>query len=54
MHDRDTEPNLFDFAPSELAQDAILCWLYSWSDSKFRTVNCELHGAGRGLLVDCL
>ncbi len=39
------EPNLFDFAPGELSQDAILCWLLSWADSQFRGTNAELHGA---------
>ena len=26
-------PNIFDFATSELSQDAFLCWLISWADS---------------------
>ena len=26
-------PNLFEFATSELSQDAFLCWLLSWADS---------------------
>lgn len=51
MDENGTEPNLFDFAPSELSQDAILCWLFSWSDPKFRTVNGELHEAGQRLLA---
>lgn len=37
------EPNLFDFAPGELSQDAVLCWLLSWADSQFRNINAELH-----------
>lgn len=27
-------PNLFDYATSELSQDAILCWLCAWADPK--------------------
>ena len=26
-------PNIFDFATSELSQDAFLCWLIAWADS---------------------
>jgi hypothetical protein len=51
MNETSTEPNLFDFAPSELSQDAVLCWLFSWADPKFRSVNDELHEAGRNLLT---
>ena len=29
-------PNLFDFATSELSQDAFLCWLFSWADNKYK------------------
>jgi hypothetical protein len=28
-------PNIFDFAPSELTQDAFICWLCKWSNPKF-------------------
>ncbi len=50
MNEKSIEPNLFDFAQSELSQDAILCWLFSWSDPKFRSVNSELNEAGQKLL----
>ena len=26
----ESTPNLFDFATSELSQDAFICWLVSW------------------------
>lgn len=29
-------PNLFDYATSELSQDAFLCWLISWADSSLK------------------
>jgi hypothetical protein len=31
--------NLFNFATSELSQDAILCWLLSWNDQKKFSLN---------------
>jgi hypothetical protein len=36
-------PNLFDFATSELSQDAFICWLASWADPAFRSNNEALH-----------
>lgn len=35
----DTTPNIFDFATSELSQDAILCYLFKWADDKYLTVD---------------
>lgn len=32
-------PNLFEFATSELSQDAFLCWLASWADVRLKTKN---------------
>ncbi|WP_234400678.1 PD-(D/E)XK nuclease family protein [Virgibacillus senegalensis] len=39
-------PNLFQFATSELSQDAFLCWLTAWSDQAYRSLNRPLHDAG--------
>jgi hypothetical protein len=50
MNDTSMEPNLFGFAPSELSQDAVLCWLMSWADSKYQSVNGELQETGVRLL----
>ncbi|MEH6943366.1 PD-(D/E)XK nuclease family protein [Bacillus sp. JJ722] len=36
-------PNLFEFATSELSQDAFLCWLLSWSQDKYQSMESELH-----------
>lgn len=41
-------PNLFHFATSELSQDAVLCWLLSWADTKYE--KSPLHGIGLALL----
>ncbi|MBP0725157.1 PD-(D/E)XK nuclease family protein [Bacillus sp. RG28] len=38
-------PNLFQFATSELSQDAFLCWLISWSQQAYRSVDGPLHEA---------
>lgn len=27
-----TKPNIFNFATSELSQDAFICWIISWFD----------------------
>jgi hypothetical protein len=43
-------PNLFDYATKELSQDAFICWLLEWSDTKYSELNPELHSAGLGLL----
>ena len=29
------KPNLFSFATSELSQDAVLCYIFSWADDKY-------------------
>jgi len=44
------KPNLFDFATSELSQDAVLAWLIAWSDSNCSAVAPELHKLGTQFL----
>lgn len=39
------QPNLFQFATSELSQDAFLCWLMSWCEQPYRTLDPALHEA---------
>ena len=51
MNKNEGEPNLFDFAPKELSQDAILCWLFSWANPRLQRLNTELHEAGCRLLA---
>jgi len=43
-------PNLFDYATSELSQDAFLCWLLQWADIKYEKVDSVLHQAGMEFL----
>ncbi|MFD2933106.1 hypothetical protein [Spirosoma flavum] len=33
-----TRPNLFTYATSELSQDAFICWLAAWVNSKSPTI----------------
>lgn len=39
------QPNLFEFATSELSQDAFLCWLLAWSKKEYRSIDKALHEA---------
>ena len=43
-------PNLFDYATSELSQDAFLCWLLKWADPTCREFSGALHEAGVDLI----
>lgn len=36
-------PNLFCYARKELSQDAMVCWLLSWADRKYKAVDPALH-----------
>lgn len=37
------KPNLFDFATSELSQDAFIAWLLAWADKKYTETDKNLH-----------
>ncbi len=39
-------PNIFSYAPSELTQDAFICWLAKWADPKYQNYNPKLHNIG--------
>ena len=43
-------PNLFDFATSELSQDAFICWLASWANPALRAQNEPLHATATDFL----
>lgn len=45
-------PNLFDFAPSELSQDAFFCWLLSHADHAY--VEHELYAVARNMLLSMM
>lgn len=46
------KPNLFDFAPSELSQDAFFCWLLSYADHDY--LQHELHMVARMMLLSMM
>lgn len=37
------KPNLFEYATSELSQDALLCWLIKWAEPLYSDSNPKLH-----------
>jgi len=43
-------PNLFEYATSELSQDAVLCWLAKWADAACAEHDQALHRAGQAFL----
>ena len=46
-----TTPNLFNFAPSELSQDAFFAWLLSFADKKYQHEFLDLHQVSQALLL---
>lgn len=47
-------PNLFDYATSELSQDALICWLLKWSESKYKIHDPELYKCANHFLCSIL
>lgn len=43
-------PNLFDFATSEPAQAAFICWLASWADPALKEQNEAMHATATSFL----
>lgn len=41
------QPNIFDYATSELSQDAYFAWLAAWADERYAAVNAPMHAIGR-------
>lgn len=48
------QPNIFNFATSELSQDAFIAWLLSWADKKHKSANSQLHQLGLDFLQSLL
>lgn len=44
-------PNIFDYATSELSQDAFFAWLLEWAEDKYAQVDNELHKCAVDLLT---
>ncbi len=47
-------PNLFDYATSELTQDAVLAWLLAWADHEAATHDPDLHRLGKAFVTSLL
>ena len=47
-------PNLFNYATSELSQDAVICWLLEWADPINEKFNGQLHSYGKKFLISLL
>ncbi len=45
------KPNIFDFATSELSQDAFICWLLSWATDECKDISPELADCARELVA---
>lgn len=39
-------PNIFNYATSELSQDAFICWLLQWAASEFKDIDPKLNECG--------
>lgn len=50
----DSKPNLFDYATSELSQDAFFLWLCEWADENYKDVDNGLHTCARGFIKELL
>jgi hypothetical protein len=47
-------PNLFEYATSELSQDAVLCWLAAWAAPETAVEDEQLHALGLQFLATLL
>jgi hypothetical protein len=45
-----TRPNIFEYATSELSQDAFLCWLIAWADSEYKELDEDIWKLSRRFL----
>jgi hypothetical protein len=47
------KPNLFEFATSELSQDAFICWLLSWAAPCYKSTHSQLNACACDFLREC-
>jgi hypothetical protein len=48
------QPNIFNYATSELTQDAFITWLLQWANPIYKTENEKLHELGTSFLASLL
>ncbi len=54
MTTRLSHPNLFNYATSELSQDAFICWLAAWADPQWQDADPALHQAGQDFIASMI
>ena len=47
-------PNIFDYATSELSQDAFLTWLIQWADKDYREIDSSLNACAISFVQELL
>jgi hypothetical protein len=47
-------PNIFDYATSELSQDAFLAWLIQWGDKEFQKVDSSLNACAISFIQELI
>ena len=47
-------PNIFEFATSELSQDALLAYLIQWGDNKFKAEDRDLNDCAKSFIIKLL
>jgi hypothetical protein len=45
-----SSPNLFEFATSELSQDAFICWFLSWAKEENKEQDEKIHKCARNFI----
>lgn len=50
MNDISSRPNLFQYATSELSQDAVFAYLISWADPRFAAADPHTHALGKNFI----
>ena len=48
------QPNIFNYATSELSQDALIAWLLVWANDKYKKENTQLNQLGVDFLQSLL
>ena len=48
------KPNIFDYATSELSQDAFLAWLIQWANKEYQKVDSALHACATSFVQELL
>ena len=50
----ENKPNLFEYATSELSQDAFLTWLIKWADKEYQKIDRSLNACAKSFVQELL